>query len=346
MIADLNQRAQEILRFVVDTYMETGEPVGSRTLARQPALNLSPATIRNVMADLEAAGLLYAPHVSAGRMPTSQGLRLYIDGLMERGNIAPEDREAIDSRCRAAGRALPQVMEQAGTLLSGLSAAAGVVIAPKTDKPLKYIQFVRLDASRALVILVMQDGSIENRAMDIAPDVSDFSLTAAANYLNSRLAGKTLAAAQKQILTEIAENRAQLDRITADLVAKGLALPATGDDLEGSIIIRGQSRLLEDIRALDELEKTRQLLAALEEQETLSRLLDAAQQAEGVQIYLGAESPMFEHAGWALVLSPYKNPESRIVGAIGVIGPTRLNYRRIIPLVDYTSQVMSRLLER
>jgi len=240
MITELNDRAQGILRFIIDSYMKSGEPVGSRTIARGLGLSLSSATIRNVMADLEEAGLLYAPHTSAGRLPTQQGLRLYVDGLMEIGDLSPEERRAIEAQCEGTGQTITQVMERATSLLSGLSSAASLVVAPKTDKPLKQIQFTLLERGRALVILVMKDGMIENRVMEVPADVTPALLTTAANYLNARLTGKTLAQAQRDIFREIEENRAQIDLLTADLVKRGLALTPQGP-LDGHIIIRGQS---------------------------------------------------------------------------------------------------------
>lgn len=343
MITALNERSREIFRIIVDSYMQSGDPVGSRTISKLSALNLSPATIRNVMADLEGAGLLYAPHTSAGRLPTQQGLRLYIDGLMEIGDLREDERAAIESQCRAAGQSLPRMMEQAGSMLAGLSAAAGLVVAPKTDKPVKQVQFVALEPGRVLIVIVTADGMVENRMMEVGADVSPAALAAATNYLNARVAGKTFAAARGEIEAEIGDNRAQLDTITAGLVQRGLAL-APHVQADGHIIVRGQSRLLEDVKALEDLERARQLLAALEEQETMARLLAATQDAEGIQIYIGAENGVFEHSGWSMVISPYKSAENRIIGAIGVIGPTRLNYSRIIPIVDYTSRVMGRLL--
>ncbi len=345
MINDLNQRAQAILRYVVDTYMETGEPVGSRTIARHLENTLSPATIRNVMSDLETGGLLYAPHTSAGRLPTAQGLRLYIDGLMEIGNISTEDRHAIETQCRTSGSSMAAVLERATTMLSGLSSAASLIIAPKTDKPVRHMQFVRLDSGRILIVMVLQDNTVENRVMEVPPEVGDYALTAASNYINSQIAGKTLGEAQRDVQRDMTDSKAQLDKITAELVQRGLAMAPASEDFNGSIIIRGQSRLLEDVKAIEDLERARQLLAALEEQETMMRLLGAAQQADGVQIYIGTENTMFDHSGWSMVISPYKTPENQIIGAIGVIGPTRLNYKRIIPLVDYTSRVMTRILE-
>lgn len=342
MISDLNDRAQAVLRYIVDAYMETGEPVGSRTIARMAALNLSPASIRNVMADLEAGGYLYAPHTSAGRMPTQTGLRLYVDGLMQVGDLSADERQTIDAQCAATGHSMTQVMERATAMLSGLSAAAGMVVAPKADKPVRQIQFLPLEPGRILAILVMQDHMVENRVMEVPQGLPPGALTAAANYLNDRLAGRTLAAARADIINEIADNRARLDALTADLVQRGLALPPAGG-LDGHIVIRGQSKLLQDVRALEDLEKVRRLLSALEEQDTIARLLDAAQGAEGVQIYIGSENTLFDHTGWSLVISPYKSAENRIVGAIGVIGPVRLNYGRVIPVVDYTARVMGRL---
>lgn len=343
MITELSDRAQGVLRFIIDSYMKSGDPVGSRTIARGVGLSLSAATIRNVMADLEEAGLLYAPHTSAGRLPTQQGLRFYVDGLMEIGDLSAEERRAIEAQCEGSGQTITQVMERATSILSGLSSAASLVIAPKTDKPLKQIQFTLLERGRALVILVMQDGMIENRVMEVSADVTPSTLTTAANYLNARLAGKTLAQTQRDIFREIEENRAQIDILTADLVKRGLALTPQGP-LDGHIIIRGQSKLLQDVRAVEDIEKARQLFAALEERETVSRLLDAAQGGDGIQIFIGTENRMFSHSGWSMVISPYKTPENRIIGAIGVIGPARLNYGRVIPVVDYTAQVIGKLI--
>jgi len=343
MIPELNDRSRQIFRLIVDTYLNGGDPVGSRTVSRHLDLGLSPATIRNVMADLEDAGLLYAPHTSAGRLPTPQGLRFYIHGLMEIGNLTADERTQIEARCRGAGLSVPRMLEQAGTVLAGLSAGAGIVIAPKTEKPVRHVQFVQLDEGRVLVVLVTQDGMVENRVMNVDGDVPPHALVNAGNYLNARLAGRTIAQAGQDITDEIRANRARLDAITAGLVRQGLALPQDSAP-EGHIIIRGQSRLLEDVRALEDLERARHLFAALEEQETISRLLDATHEAQGIQIFIGTESPTFQHAGWSMVMSPTRDGEGRLIGAVGVIGPTRINYGRIIPIVDYTSKIMGRLL--
>lgn len=343
MLSELNERSEAILRYIVDAYMETGEPVGSRTISKRLGLHLSPATIRNVMADLESEGLLFAPHTSAGRLPTQQGLRFYVDGLMEVGDLAAEERAQIETRCMAAGHSLESLFDQATTMLSGLSSAAGLVVAPKTDKPVRQIQFVPLDARRVLAVMVLEGGLVENRVMETASDVNAVNLAAASNYLNAKLAGKTIPEARERIETEIRDGRAQLDALTAALVEKGIALaPPSGR--EGHLIVRGQSKLLNEVRAVEELEKARMLLASLEEKKTMSLLLEAAQAADGVQIFIGTENKMFSHSGWSMVISPYKDSGNRIIGAIGVIGPARLNYGRIIPLLDYTTRVMEKII--
>jgi heat-inducible transcriptional repressor len=351
MISELNERSRGIFRVIVDSYMETGAPVGSQTISQRTGLNLSPATIRNVMAELETAGLLFAPHTSAGRMPTQQGLRLYIDGLMEFGDIGHEERAQIEANCVTAGSSLPQMFEQASLMLSGLSAAAGLVIAPKTDKPIKHLQFVPLHDKSALIVIVTEDGMVENRVMDLPFGATEAELTAATNYLNSHLIGRTLSQAQITIQEDITLNRSQLDALTLDLVQRGLAispapLSAHPHHFDGHIIVKGQSHLLNDLKAIEDLERARNLLAALEEKELMARLLQSTQNADGVQIFIGAQNSIFNHSGWSMILSPYKSEQNNIIGAIGVIGPLRLNYSRIIPLVDYTSKVMGRLLDR
>lgn len=341
MITELNDRSRTIFRFIVDTYLATGEPVGSRTISKAAGMNLSPASIRNTMADLEHSGLLYAPHTSAGRLPTEQGLRLYIDGLMQVGNLSREDRSRIEAACISEGRPVTEILEQATSLLSGLSSCASLVVAPKMNGAVKQVQFVQLRPGKIMAILVFQNGLVENRVLETPQDIPQTSLMAASNYLNARLAGKTIQDAEKHILTEIRENKSQLDTITANLVEKGLALPPR----DGHIIIRGQSRLLEDVKAIEDLERARALLTYLEQQNKMLDLLGSVNNAEGVQIFIGAENRIFDQSGWSMIISPYRNAEDRIVGAIGVIGPTRLDYDRIIPMVDYTSQVVSKLVD-
>ena len=340
----LNERARDVLRQVVDSYVETGEPVGSRTISRSLGVDLSAATIRNVMADLEDAGLLHSPHTSAGRLPTDAGLRLFVDGLLEIGDVAANERESIESLAAGAGKTMPEMLADATAMLSGLSRCAGLVASPKREAPLKQIEFVDLGPGRALVVLVSADGLVENRVVNLPSSVPPAALREAANYLNARLVGRTIAQAQRDIMAEIEAKRTQLDSLSAQVVAAGLA--DWSGDKSGTLIIRGQSNLLDDIQALEDLERVRQLFDELENQETLMRVVEATDTAEGVQIFIGAENRLFSAAGCSVIVAPYRNGEQQVVGAIGVIGPTRLNYGRIIPMVDYTAKVMGKLVSR
>lgn len=342
LINELNERSREIFRVIVDGYVATGEPVGSRTLSRRLGQNLSPATIRNVMADLEEAGLLYSPHTSAGRLPTEAGLRLFVHGLLEVGRLAEDERRSIESLCVARGKSLSQALEEATSALSGLSHCAGVVVVPKFDRPLKHLEFVHLGPGRALVVLVTEDGIVENRVIEVPLGLPPASLVSAGNYLNARLIGRTIEEAKSEIEEEIASNRAQLDELSSKLVGAGLASWAGGEG--NALIVRGQANLLEDVTALADLERLRALFEMLETRQTMLRLLDASRHAEGVQIFIGAESDLFGVTGCSVVIAPYQNSREQIVGAIGVIGPTRLNYARIIPMVDYTAKVIGRLI--
>ncbi len=341
-IGELNERSREILRTVVEAFVETGEPVGSRTISRKLGLTLSPATIRNVMADLEESGLLYAPHTSAGRLPTDLGLRLFVHGLLEIGSLTQEERASIDGQCRAAGKSLAEVLEQASEMLSGLSRCAGLVVAPKVERSLKHIEFVQIAPGRALVVLVEEGGIVENRIIELALSVSPAALVEAGNYLTQRLVGRTLSEAREQILVELEESRAELDQLTRKLVEQGVSI--WGGVQGGAVIVKGQSRLLEDVTALSDLERVRALLAALDTRESMVKLLDATHDADGVQIYIGAENELFSLAGCSVVFAPYRDGQERIVGAIGVVGPARMNYARIIPMVDYTAKVIGRII--
>jgi heat-inducible transcriptional repressor len=342
-VFELSERSRDIFRQIVDAYVETGEPVGSRTLSRRLPAALSPATIRNVMADLEESGLLYAPHTSAGRLPTEAGMRMFVSGLLEVGALPATERESIDGQCRAVGKSVEQVLEQAISTLSGLSRCAGMVLAPKAQRPLKHIEFVPLSPGRALVVLVGGDGLVENRVLDLPRDVPPSAMVEAGNFLNTRLAGRTLEEAREHVLAELESQRGQLDVLTKKVVEAGLATWA-GTERDGHLIVRGQSHLLDDVTGLDDLERIRSLFEALETKETMLRLLDLTNSADGVQIFIGAENALFSLSGCSLVVAPYHNAEEQIVGAIGVIGPTRINYARIIPLVDYTAKVVGRLI--
>ncbi len=341
MIGTLNERSREIFRKVVEAYVDTGEAVGSRTLSRRLGMSLSPATIRNVMADLEEAGLLYAPHTSAGRVPTEVGLRLFVDGLLEIGALSREERESIDGRCAATGKSLATVLEEATTMLSGLSRCAGLVVAPKQDVALKHIEFVQLGPGRALVVLVSESGLVENRVIDVPLGLPASSLVEATNYLAQRLVGRTIDDARLLIKTELDQHRAHLDELSRKVVEAGLA---TWSQTGGYLLVRGQGQLLADVQQMADLERIRALFAMLETKDAMVRLLDASEKAEGVQIFIGAENEMFSMAGCSVIIAPYANREEKVVGAIGVIGPTRMNYARIIPMVDYTAKVIGRIL--
>jgi heat-inducible transcriptional repressor len=343
LISELNERSREIFRLIVDAYLETGEPIGSRTLSRMMSAGLSPATIRNVMADLQEAGLLVAPHTSAGRVPTEAGLRLFVDGLLEVGALSRADRAQIDGECAAAGKSIEAAMEQAIETLSGLSRCAGLVVAPKRESPLKHIEFVHLGPGRALVVLVSENGLVENRLIEVPLGVTPSTLVEAGNYLCARLLGRTLQEARGQILKELEDHRAQLDEAASRVVEAGLAT-WSGDWEGGALIVRGQANLLQDVTAIEDLERIRALFEALETKETLIRLLDETEKADGVQIFIGADNTLFGLTGCSMIVAPLSKSREHIVGAIGVIGPTRINYARIIPMVDYTAKVIGRLI--
>ncbi len=342
-IPQLNPRSSQILRQIIDGYLTTGEPVGSRTISRNTDLNLSPATIRNVMADLQDAGLLFSPHTSAGRVPTEAGLRLFVDGLLEVGRLSEDERNEIEAQCAAQGRSMEQTLNEASRVLSGLSNCAGVVVAPKTDSPLRHIEFVSLAPGRALVVLVTEDGGVENRIVEVPLGMPSSAMIDATNFLSARMVGKTIGEAQLQIVAELEVHRRDLDDLTRKLVEAGLAT-ASGEGGGGALIISGTERLLADVQAVEDLDRLRSLYSALETKESWIGLLDAARDGEGVQIFIGAENELFSVAGCSVVVAPYRNSDQEIVGAVGVIGPTRINYARIIPVVDYTAQVVSRLM--
>lgn len=346
MISDLNERSREIFRRIVDAYLETGVPVGSRTLSRQPGLDISPATIRNVMADLEDAGLLFSPHTSAGRLPTEAGLKLFVDGLLEIGNLTREERQRLEGECKATGSSVEGMLERATQTLSGLSHCAGLVVAPKSQSPLKHIEFVALNPGRALVVLVTENGVVENRIIELPPGVMPSALVEASNYLSARLVGRTLEDALAAIQAELTQHKAELDALTQKVVEEGVAVWAGGSDAarDAALIIRGQSNLLGNVAAQADLEQIRTLFEALETKETLAGLIQRADTAEGVQIFIGSDNDLFGLSGCSMVVGPYRDTQERIIGAIGVIGPTRMNYSRIIPMVDYTSKLVSRLI--
>ncbi|MGY6628507.1 MAG: heat-inducible transcriptional repressor HrcA [Oceanicaulis sp.] len=341
-LAELDARSRDIFRELVEAYLDTGEPVGSRTLSKRSALNLSPASIRNTLADLASAGLLSAPHTSAGRMPTHAGLRLFVDGLLQIGDLDSDDRKEIDDRVAAVGRRTEDVLSEASTLLSGLAGGAGLVAAAASEAPLRHVEFVALAPGEVLAVLVSENGSVENRLMRAPVGMPPAALIEAGNFLSARLRGRTLAQALKEIQTEITERRAQLDEAASELVRQGVA-DWTGPETR-QLIVRGQARLLESVQAVEDIERIRMLFEDIERKEGLLALLDEARAGQGVRLFIGSENPLFSLSGSSVIVSPYRNSDNRIIGAIGVIGPTRLNYARVIPLVDYTAQVVGRLL--
>ena len=343
MINELNERSRAIFRQIVDAYVETGEPVGSQSLAQRLNMQLSPASIRSVMADLQESGLLYSPHTSAGRVPTANGLRFFVDGLLEVGDITDDERASIEAHCAGTGRSVEESLSEVIQVLSGLSRCAGLVIAPKEDTRLKQIEFVPLSEDRALVILVTEDGRVENRVMEAPHGWTQSALVEAANFLNGRIRGRTLAELRAEILYEEARQRAELDALTNRVVDAGLATLA-GSDERTTLIIRGRANLLDDVTAVEDLERIRDLFNTLETKQSVLQLLDLTREAEGVRIYIGAEDNIFNAAGCSVIVAPYVDSRERIIGAIGVIGPTRLNYARIIPMVDYTAKVLGRIM--
>lgn len=345
-LAQLNERSREIFRQIVESYLATGEPVGSRNLSRILPMTLSPASVRNVMSDLEQLGLVYAPHTSAGRLPTETGLRFFVDALMQIGDLTEHDRKAIEAQVAGAGqsKSLEAVLTEASGLLSGLSRAAGVVLTAKSNQRLKHIEFVRLEPERALVVLVTEDGQVENRVLNIPVGLPTSALIEAANFLNARIRGRTLAEVRAEIEQRLKQGQAELDQLTQKIIAAGLASWSGGESEERKLIVRGQAHLLEDLKALADLERVRLLFDDLETRREVIDLLGRAEQAEGVRIFIGSENKLFSLSGSSTIVAPYHDASGHIVGVLGVIGPTRLNYARIVPMVDYTAKVVSKLL--
>ncbi len=343
--APLAERTREIFRRIVETYLDTGEPVGSRTLSQRLSVSLSPASVRNVMADLEQAGLITAPHTSAGRVPTQLGLRFFVDGLLEIGALSETERRAIEGQIAGSSRDVASLLGEATALLSGLSHCAGLVVTPTRERVLRHVEFVSAGPGRVLVILVAEDGSVENRIIDAPLGLPSSALTEAGNFLSHRLRGRTLDDVRGLVRAELESHRMEVDQLAARLVEAGLAdWSGGGDAFARSLIVRGQAHLLDDVTASDDLERIRRLFDDLERKQDVIQLLDLAKAADGVSIFIGSENKLFSLSGSSVIVSPYRDAQDRIVGAIGVIGPTRINYARIIPMVDYTARVLGRLI--
>lgn len=341
LLSELNDRSREVFRRVVETYLETGEPVGSRTLTRALSERVSAATVRNVMQDLEFMGLLDSPHISAGRLPSQLGLRLFVDGMMEIDAVAPTDREMIDQTIGNDSRDTSALLDRISTALSSITHGASLVLMPKHEAPVRHIEFVSLAPDRALVVLVFADGHVENRLFTPPPGQTPSSMREAGNFLNAMAEGRTLAELRGHISREITARRAELDALAADLVESGLAL-WDGAQTDPRLIVRGRANLLD--REAADLDRIRVLFDDLERKRDIVEFLELTEKGEGVRIFIGSENKLFSLSGSALVVSPYMNADRKIVGAVGVIGPTRLNYGRIVPIVDYTAQLVGRVL--
>ncbi|QIE41017.1 heat-inducible transcriptional repressor HrcA [Meridianimarinicoccus aquatilis] len=342
----LNDRSREVFRRVVESYLNNGDPVGSRTLTRSMSEQVSAATIRNVMQDLEYMGLLGSPHVSAGRIPTEKGLRMFVDGFLEVDDMTLQDRESIDATLGKNGSDVGAMLDNIGSALSGVTHGASLVLTPKHEAPIKHIEFVSLAADRALVVLVFGDGHVENRVFTPPPGQTPSSMREAANFLNALAEGRTLSELSGVIETEIGLRRREIDGLAKELVESGLAVWESGSEIsEGSerLIVRGRSNLL-DSQSEEDLARIRTLFDDLERKRDIAEFLELTETGEGVRIFIGSENKLFSLSGSSLVVSPYMNADRKIIGAVGVIGPTRLNYGRIVPIVDYTAQLVGKLI--
>ncbi|MDX5382477.1 MAG: heat-inducible transcriptional repressor HrcA [Rhodobacterales bacterium] len=344
ILDEMNDRSREVFRRVVEGYLESGDPVGSRTLTRTMSEKVSAATIRNVMQDLEYLGLLGSPHVSAGRIPTQRGLRMFVDGLLEVSDLNEQDRIKIDETLASNTSDVTGMLDRISTALSGVTRGASLVLAPKHEAPIKHVEFVNLGHERALVVLVFADGHVENRLFTPPAGQTPSSMREAANFLNALIEGKTLSDLQTAIRREIDSRRQEIDGLAHALVESGLAVWAGEGDAPERLIVRGRSNLLSAAGGDEELDRIRHLFDDLERKKDIAEFLDLAQQGEGVRIFIGSENKLFSLSGSSLVVSPYMNADRKIIGAVGVIGPTRLNYGRIVPIVDYTAQLVGRMI--
>jgi heat-inducible transcriptional repressor len=340
-VTEMTERTRDVFRLVVETYLDSGTPIGSRTVSRLPGMNLSPASIRNVMQDLEELGLLSHPHTSAGRVPTETGLRLFVDGMMQTAEPSADERAVIEARIERGGP-IEEALTAATAALSGLSACAGIVLVPKREPVLKQLGFVPLSPGQALAVMVGNDGSVENRVVDLPIGISAGALVEVGNYVSARLSGLTLSEALKRLAEEIAAGEAALDTAAQELIARGLAFWSE-DGSRPVLIVRGQANLIDQQAAAD-LERVRQLLDELEGKEEIARLLDSARAGQGMKIFIGSENKLFALSGSSVIAAPYRGRDGKVVGVVGVIGPTRLNYARVVPMVDFTAQALSRLM--
>ena len=344
LLDEMNTRSREVFRRVVEGYLHSGAPVGSRSLTRDMSEKVSAATVRNVMQDLEFLGLLDSPHISAGRVPTNLGLRLFVDSLLEVTPLDAKDREKLDSTLGSNERDVSSLLEQIGGALSGVTQGASLVLSPKHEAAIKHIEFVSLGAERALVVLVFADGHVENRLFTPPRGMTPSAMREAANYLNSMIEGMTVTTLLARFRAEIARNRREIDSLATQLVEQGLAIWENEGEPQERLIVRGRSNLLDEGAAADDIERIRTLFDDMERKRDIAEFLELTERGEGVRIFIGAENRLFSLTGSTLVVSPYMNEDRKIIGAVGVIGPTRLNYGRIVPIVDYTAQLVGRML--
>ncbi|AHD02621.1 heat-inducible transcriptional repressor HrcA [Leisingera methylohalidivorans] len=344
ILQDLNDRSREVFRTVVESYLESGDPVGSRTLTRSLSEKVSAATVRNVMQDLEYLGLLDSPHVSAGRVPTQMGLRMFVDGLLEVGDLNANDRQKIDATLGKKAGDVGGMLDRVGAALSGVTQGASLVLTPKHEAEIRHIEFVSLAHDRALVVLVFSDGHVENRLFKPPPGQTPSSMREAANFLNALIEGRTLSEVQREIQKEISARRQEIDSLAHAMIESGLAVWEDEGSDQARLIVRGRANLLAETGAAEELERIRTLFDDLERKRDIAEFLELTEDGDGVRIFIGSENKLFSLSGSSLVVSPYMNADRKIIGAVGVIGPTRLNYGRIVPIVDYTAQLVGKLL--
>ena len=342
LFEDMNTRSREVFRRVVEGYLENGEPMGSRTLTRTLTEKVSAATVRNVMQDLEYLGLLDSPHISAGRIPTQMGLRMFVDGLLEIGEMNVVDREKLNATVADTAQDVDGMLDQIGSALSGITQGASLVLTPKQQAPIKHIEFVSLAEDRALVVLVFANGQVENRLFTPPPGQTPSSMREAANFLNALIEGRTLSDLQGAVKTEIAARRQEIDTLAHDLVESGLAVWQNKGDRHERLSVRGRANLLDGDAEEADLTRIRTLFDDLERKRDIAEFLELTEDGEGVRIFIGSENKLFSLTGSSLVVSPYMNADRKIVGAVGVIGPTRLNYGRIVPIVDYAAQLVGK----
>ncbi len=346
LLSDLDIRARDIFSRIVETYIETGEPVGSRTLSLN-GIDLSPATIRNTMSDLADLGLLSAQHISAGRAPTHLGLRLFVDGLLEVSQISEEDKSVIDSRINNNDDNISQALSEVSSFLSDIAGGAGLVTTPSRESAVSHVEFLLIGIGQILAVLVFEDGRVENRFINAPQGITHSQLQACTNYLNHHLRGKTINESLDTIVNQLRHEERELDSIAARLIADGFAQWSGSNHLgEKKLIVRGRSNLLNDADLRIDLERIRILFDELEKKRDLIQVLDAAKDGAAVKLFIGSENPLFALSGSALIAAPYLDNQNRVIGALGVIGPTRINYARVIPIVDYTAKILTKVAQK